>query len=77
MLKNIDPVLTPALLKLLCEMGHGDEVVLADANFTAESLAGGQPVLRLPGIGMARACAAVLRCSRSTTRCRGRWPSCR
>ena len=60
MLKNIDPVLTPALLKLLCEMGHGDEVVLADANFTAESLAGGQPVLRLPGIGMARACAAVL-----------------
>jgi L-fucose mutarotase len=41
-------------------MGHGDEVVLADANFTAESLAGGQPVLRLPGIGMARACAAVL-----------------
>jgi len=60
MLKNIDPVLTPALLKLLCEMGHGDEVVLADANFTAESLAGGKPVLRLPGIGMARACAAVL-----------------
>jgi L-fucose mutarotase len=60
MLKNIDPVLRPALLKLLCEMGHGDEVVLADANFTAESLAGGQPVLRLPGIGMARACAAVL-----------------
>ena len=60
MLKNIDPVLTPALLKLLCEMGHGDELVLADANFTAESLAGGKPVLRLAGIGMARACEAVL-----------------
>lgn len=60
MLKNIDPVLTPELLKLLCEMGHGDEIVLADANFTAESLARGRPVLRLPGIGMVRACEAVL-----------------
>ena len=60
MLKNIDPVLSPALLKLLCEMGHGDEIVLADANFTAESLAGGRPVLRLPGVSMRRACAAVL-----------------
>jgi len=60
MLKNIDPVLSPELLKLLCEMGHGDEIVLADANFTAESLAQGRPVLRLPGIGMVRACEAVL-----------------
>jgi L-fucose mutarotase len=60
MLKNIDPVLSPELLKLLCEMGHGDEIVLADANFTAESLARGRPVLRLPGISMRRACAAVL-----------------
>ena len=31
MLKNIDPVLSPELLKVLCEMGHGDEIVLADA----------------------------------------------
>ena len=38
MLKNIDPLLTPELLKVLCKMGHGDELVLADANFTAESL---------------------------------------
>ena len=60
MLKNIDPVLSPDLLKLLCEMGHGDEVVLADANFTAESLGAGKPVLRLPGVGLARACQAVL-----------------
>ena len=60
MLKNIDPVLSPELLRLLCEMGHGDEIVLADANFTAESLAQGRPVLRLPGIGMVRACEAVL-----------------
>ena len=60
MLKNIDPLLTPELLKVLCEMGHGDELVLADANFTAESLGRGRLVLRLPGADMKRACAAVL-----------------
>jgi L-fucose mutarotase len=60
MLKGIDPVLSPELLKLLCEMGHGDEIVLADANFTAESLGIGKQVLRLPGIGIRQASAAVL-----------------
>ncbi len=60
MLKNIDPLLTPELLKVLGEMGHGDEIVLADANFTAHSLAAGKPVLRLAGAGMRDACAAVL-----------------
>ncbi|MEO8806856.1 MAG: RbsD/FucU domain-containing protein [Burkholderiaceae bacterium] len=60
MLKNIDPLLTPELLKVLCEMGHGDEIVLADANFTAESLGRGRIVLRLPGADMQRSCAAVL-----------------
>ena len=37
MLKNISPLLTPELLKILCEMGHGDEIVLADGNFPAAS----------------------------------------
>ena len=60
MLKNIDPLLGPELLKALCEMGHGDELVLADANFTAASLARAGTVLRLPGVSMRRACAAVL-----------------
>jgi L-fucose mutarotase len=59
MLKGIDPLLTPELLKLLAEMGHDDAIVLADANFTAMSLGAGAPVLRLPGIGMARAVCAV------------------
>jgi L-fucose mutarotase len=59
MLKNIDPVLTPDLLKLLMEMGHDDALVLADANFTAMSIAAGKPVLRLPGISMARAVEAI------------------
>ena len=60
MLKGINPLLSPDLLKLLCEMGHGDEIVLADANFTAASLGRGKTVLRLPGVGMREACAAVL-----------------
>lgn len=39
MLKGISPVISPDLLKLLCEMGHGDEIVLADSNFPGPSLA--------------------------------------
>lgn len=60
MLKGIDPLLTPELLQVLAAMGHGDEIVLADANFTAVSLAAGKPLIRLPGTGMQRACTAVL-----------------
>ena len=59
MLKGIDSLLFPDLLKLLAEMGHDDALVLADANFTAHQLAAGKPVLRLPGIGMARAMQAI------------------
>lgn len=39
MLKNIDPILTPDLLWCLRAMGHGDEIVIVDANFPADSLA--------------------------------------
>jgi L-fucose mutarotase len=60
MLKGIDPLLSPELLQVMAQMGHGDEIVLADANFTAVSLAAGKPLLRLPGTGMRRACGAVL-----------------
>ena len=60
MLIGIDPLLSPELLKILCEMGHGDEVALVDANFTAESLGRGKPIIRLPGSDLQRACAAVL-----------------
>jgi L-fucose mutarotase len=59
MLKGIYPILTPELLKLLMEMGHDDALVLADANFTAMSIAAGKPVLRLPGTTMAQAVRAV------------------
>lgn len=60
MLKGIHPLLSPDLLGVLMEMGHDDALVLADANFTAMSLAAGKPVLRLPGIGMADAVQAVI-----------------
>jgi L-fucose mutarotase len=60
MLKGIDPLLTPELLHVLSAMGHGDEIVIADANFTAASLAGGRPVIRLPGAGVERTAQAVL-----------------
>lgn len=49
MLKGISPLLTPALLKVLCEMGHGDEIVIADGNFPAESTNG--RVIRLDAHG--------------------------
>lgn len=60
MLKGIDPLLSPELLKVLAEMGHGDGVVLVDANFTAAALGRGKPLIRLPGVGLLRAAAALL-----------------
>jgi L-fucose mutarotase len=60
MLKGIDPLLTPDLLKVLAEMGHGDEIVIADANFTATTLGRGKTVIQVPGIGVLRMCEAVL-----------------
>jgi L-fucose mutarotase len=59
-LKGIDPLLTPELLKVLAEMGHGDTIVIADANFTATTLGAGKPLIRLPGVGVQRAAQAVL-----------------
>ncbi|WP_350335990.1 RbsD/FucU family protein [Coralliovum pocilloporae] len=48
MLRNIDPVLSPDLLHALRAMGHGDEIVIADANFPAES--SGTLCLRADGV---------------------------
>lgn len=39
MLKGINPMISSELLKILCEMGHGDEIVIADANFPAVTCA--------------------------------------
>jgi len=59
MLKGINPLLTPELLKIMMEMGHDDALVLADANFTAARIAHGKPVLRLPGTPMLRVVEAI------------------
>jgi L-fucose mutarotase len=50
MLKGISPAISPDLLKLLCEMGHGDEIVLADSNFPGASLA--RHLLRADGLSI-------------------------
>ena len=50
MLKGISPYLSPELLALLYRMGHGDEIVLADAHFPGHSL--GPQVLRADGISI-------------------------
>ena len=47
MLKTISPLISPELLKVLAEMGHGDEIVFGDANFPAASM--GRPVIHLEG----------------------------
>ena len=50
MLKGISPLLSPDLLATLCRMGHGDELVLADAHFPGESM--GPPALRADGVSI-------------------------
>lgn len=60
MLKNVPPVLSPELLKVLCEMGHGDELVIGDGNFPAESVGKNAVVIRADGHGVAEILDAVL-----------------
>lgn len=50
MLKGIPHILSPEILKILMEMGHGDEILLADANFPAASHA--QRLVRCDGHGI-------------------------
>ncbi len=58
MLKSIPAILSPDLLKILAEMGHGDELVLADGNFPAASIA--QRLIRLDGLGIPKILEAIL-----------------
>ena len=48
MLKGIHPAIGPELLKVLAEMGHGDEIILADAHFPGHSF--NDQVLRTDGV---------------------------
>lgn len=58
MLKKIPAILSPELIKVLMEMGHGDEIVISDANFPAERL--GQRVIRADGHDVPELLAAIL-----------------
>lgn len=49
MLKNIPAILSPELLKVLCEMGHSDRLVVADGNFPAASIGKNAIVIRADG----------------------------
>ena len=58
MLLNIPKIISPELLKVLCEMGHGDEIVIADANYPAET--NGKRVVRADGLGGVQLLNAIL-----------------
>lgn len=63
MLKQIDPLLNADVLYALRAMGHGDELVLCDANFPADSIARQTVlgrVLRIDGVGTREAARAIL-----------------
>ncbi len=58
MLKNIPGIISPELLKILMEMGHGDEIVIADGNFPSASIA--RRLVRADGHGVPPLLKAVL-----------------
>lgn len=58
MLKTINPLLKGDLLGILADMGHGDEIVLTDANFPAVSVA--RQAIHLPGIPATEVLSAIL-----------------
>ncbi|WP_417390038.1 RbsD/FucU family protein [Gimesia sp.] len=58
MLKNIHPLLSPDLMYVLLKMGHGDDIVLADGNFPADSHA--QRLVRLDGHNVPEILEALL-----------------
>ncbi|ENB9402209.1 fucose isomerase [Bacillus cereus] len=58
MLKGIPKIISPDLMKVLLEMGHGDEIVLADGNFPAASY--GTKLIRCEGHGVLEVLQAIL-----------------
>jgi len=60
MLKGIPPIISPELLKVLCEMGHGDRIVIADGNFPSESIGKNAIVIRCDGHGVPELLEAIL-----------------
>ena len=58
MLKGISPLISPELLKILASMGHGDEIVLSDAHFPAETF--NNRVIRADGLRVPELLRAIL-----------------
>ena len=58
MLKGLDPLLSPDLLHVLAQMGHGDQIALVDRNFPAASTA--RRLVRLDGCDLSAAVRAML-----------------
>ncbi len=61
MLKGIPQILSPELLKVLCEMGHSDRLVIADGNFPSETIGKGNRVIRMDGHGTTEILEAILK----------------
>lgn len=61
MLKGIPKILSPELLKVLCEMGHSDRLVISDGNFPAESMGKNGIVIRCDGHGVPEILEAILK----------------
>lgn len=61
MLKGIPKILSPELLKVLCEMGHSDRLVIADGNFPCESMGKNAKVIRCDGHGTTEILEAILK----------------
>ena len=61
MLKGIPEILSPELLKVLCEMGHSDTIVIGDGNFPAETMGKDAIVIRADGHGVPELLEAILK----------------
>ena len=59
MLKGIPKVISPELIKILMEMGHGDEIVIADGNFPSASMA--KRLVRCDGLNVPEVLDAILK----------------
>lgn len=60
MLKGIPKIISPELLMILCEMGHGDKLVISDGNFPAESMGKDAIVIRADGHNVPELLDAIL-----------------
>ncbi|MFV0343260.1 MAG: RbsD/FucU family protein [Anaerocolumna sp.] len=61
MLLGIPPILSPELLKVLCEMGHSDRIVISDGNFPANSMGKDGIVIRMDGHSIPELLDAILK----------------